>query len=51
LIAKGQVVADAYKVGLYPTNFVIDGNGKIVFKKNGYSETIKQEIQKVINRV
>lgn len=49
LVAKGQSIADAYRVTGYPTNLIIDKTGKIVFIESGFKEDIKNKIQEVID--
>lgn len=36
LIDDGKAYADLYKINLYPTNVVLDKNGKVVFHASGY---------------
>ncbi len=36
--AKHYHISDRYGVSAYPTNYVLDGDGKIVFRTTGFDE-------------
>ncbi len=47
LLANKEVV-EKYKVKAYPTIFLIDRNGKIIYTEVGYQESNKDTIEKII---
>ena len=48
VLLGGKDVAKEYHVSGYPTMFLIDKNGKIIFSQVGYREDIEEELEKVI---
>jgi thiol-disulfide isomerase/thioredoxin len=49
IIDHGQYYADQYKINLYPTNVVLDKDGKVRFHASGYSSGIPYWIKKTID--
>jgi thiol-disulfide isomerase/thioredoxin len=48
-VAEGRDIAHRMGVDLFPTNLIIDQRGKIVFRHNGYSANIQNDIRSVVN--
>jgi len=51
IIEDGRMYADMYKIYLYPTNVVIDREGKVRFHSSGYPATTPYWIKKTIGEI
>lgn len=51
IVLIDKFVSEKYKVKGYPTLYVIDKKGKVVYSKLGYSENLEREIDSVINKI
>jgi thiol-disulfide isomerase/thioredoxin len=51
LVAQGQKAADSYHVMIYPTNFIIDRNGYVVFAEMGFHDDISERMKTVIDEL
>jgi thiol-disulfide isomerase/thioredoxin len=49
IIDRGQYYADQYKINLYPTNVVLDKEGKVRFHASGYTTGTPYWIKKTID--
>ena len=49
IIDRGQYYADQFKINLYPTNVVLDKDGKVRFHSSGYTTGTPYWIKKTIN--
>jgi thiol-disulfide isomerase/thioredoxin len=49
IIDRGQYYADQYKINLYPTNVVLDKEGKVRFHASGYTSGTPYWIKKTID--
>jgi len=50
VLTDAEEAANNYRVSAYPTLFLIDKKGKIVFVHSGFSETMKEELEKIIEK-
>lgn len=50
VLTDAEEAAINYRVSAYPTLFLIDKKGKIVFVHSGFSETMKEDLEKMIER-
>ena len=48
VLLEGNDVAKQYHVSAYPTVYLIDKNGKIIFSRIGYDETLNDVLEKAI---
>lgn len=51
IVDNGRYIADEYRINSYPTNVVIDQEGKIYFHSTGYSMNIAHWINKSIDEL
>jgi peroxiredoxin len=51
VVANGQTSADSYGVKGFPTNVIIDQNGKIHYVSTGIGPSNKENLQKAINEL
>jgi peroxiredoxin len=49
VVLKAREVAETYNVHVYPSLYLIDQEGKIIFTQTGYSEENEQQLEKMIN--
>ncbi|PWK80229.1 peroxiredoxin [Mucilaginibacter oryzae] len=49
IIDNGRYIADGYKVGLYPTNVILDKEGKVAFHSVGFAPNSPYWMRKTIN--
>lgn len=49
IIPDGRAIASDYAVYSYPTHFIIDPSGKVVFSQTGYSTNLKSTLKNRIN--
>lgn len=49
-VVKGQPIVSLFQIKGFPTNLVIDMNGKIIFYKTGFTSEIESELQMAIDR-
>ncbi len=50
ILLEGKDVAKAYHVSSYPTMYLIDKNGKIIFSRFGYGEGEERELEELIKK-
>jgi thioredoxin-related protein len=50
VLLEGKEVAKAYRVSGYPTMFLIDKEGNIVFIQQGYGKSVDKQLKKVIKK-
>jgi thioredoxin-related protein len=48
VLLGGKDVANDYQVSSYPTIYIVDKNGKIIFTQVGYGKGIETILEKVI---
>ncbi len=48
VLLNGRTVAENYGVNSFPTFLIIDKTGKIVTTKEGYNQTVKEELERAI---
>lgn len=51
VLLNGKGVAAKYGVNAFPTFFIIDKTGKIIYSKAGFNESVQAEVEKVIKQV
>lgn len=49
IIDGGQAIADEYSIDLYPTNIVLDKEGRVIFHTSGYTNSTPYWISKTID--
>ena len=49
VLLNGKSVAEKYGVSGFPTFFIIDKAGKIIYSKAGYDESIQSEVERIIS--
>jgi hypothetical protein len=45
---EGKVVATTYRVSAYPTMYLDDKDGKIIFVQKGYGKSVEKKLRKLI---
>ncbi|HEX8277761.1 MAG TPA: TlpA disulfide reductase family protein [Segetibacter sp.] len=50
ILIKGKEVAEKYGVSTFPTFFIIDKTGKIIYSKPGYNSAVGAEVEQVIQK-
>lgn len=48
VLLGGAAIANNYRVSGYPTTYLIDKNGKIIFTQTGYSKDTESELEEMI---
>ncbi len=49
VLINGESVANEYRVSVFPTFFIIDKSGKIIYSHIGYDASKQQEIEQIID--
>jgi len=50
VLLEAKEIAKKYRVSAYPTLFLIDRNGKIIYNQEGYGEGVDEELEGVIKK-
>ncbi|HEV7349787.1 TlpA disulfide reductase family protein [Telluribacter sp.] len=50
VLLMGKVVAEKYGVSAFPTFFIIDKTGKIIYSKAGFNASVQTEVEQVIQK-